>query len=369
MLIELINTRNINLDDTQIEACIQNILCSYREGKHIIIADEPFLKELAAKTSLGSRNCNAAQNILQKIKELVPIKNKTKYYCRVDMSSNSTGVIRNELDECFFVVGYQFFNDSSKIQLTKLLCEDINDYKIYKIIAEHFKHSQRMPGININFEVINGGGSNTKSNFEQIKSTERLCFCLLDTDKKHPKSKIGSTAGQFTASNDSASCKHFIIKSHEVESLIPMEIIQEAISQNKLDNSHFSTYQQLNALVDYAPEVKIYFDHKMGITVNAAKELDEKYNDDFWERPFLNAPNFKRNNRCLQNMSCECQNECLAVPGFGTRLLDAGAETLSMISYSKLDRLVPPMLREEWNSIGEQLFSWGCAISQRARSS
>lgn len=302
MLIELINTRNIRLDDIHIEACIQNILCSFREGKHIVIAEESFLKEIAAKTSLGTRTCNTAQNILQKIRDLFLLKRSTTYYCKVDMSSSSTGIIRDNPSENCFVVGYRFFNDSAKTQLTKLLCEDINDYKIYKIIAEHFKFTQKIRGVNINFEVLNGGGASTKNNFEQIKTSERFCFCLLDTDKKHPKSKIGSTAGKFNAASDSASCKHYTIGSHEVESLIPMGIIKEAISQKRLDNSYLFAYDQLNALVEYSPEVKLYFDHKMGITVNEAKELDEKYHDEFWEKPFSNAPNFRKN-KCIQKMS------------------------------------------------------------------
>lgn len=368
MLIELINTRNINLDNLQVDTCIQNVLCAHREGKHIVISDENLLKELASRASLGSRNCNTAQTILQRIRELMPLKNKMQYYCKVDMSSPHSDIIQSNSDENYFIVGCNFFNDSSKTQLTKLLCEDINDYKIYKIIADQFKFSKKIKDININFEVVNGGGTRIKNNFEQIKITGRFCFCLLDNDKKHPKSKIGSTAGKFSDSDNIGSCKYFIINSHEVESLIPMGIIKESILQKGLDNSYLFSYDQLNALVDYAPEVKIYFDHKLGITVNEAKKLDEKYHDKFWEMPLLKASNFKRS-KCINEMACECKTECLAVPGFSARLLDVGADILSTMNKARLDGLISPILREEWNVIGEKLFSWGCAISQRSRSS
>lgn len=369
MLIELINTRDINLDNTQVETCIQHILCAHSEGKHIVISDKKFLKKLADKESLGTRNRNAAQNISQKIRELFPLKEKVGYYCKVDMSSISTKIIKNDPDDSFFVVGCCFFTDSSKTQLTKLLCEDINDYKIYEKIAQNFKFSQKLPGININFEVINGGGANIRNNFEQIKLTERLCLCLLDTDKKHPKSSIGSTAGKFNPSCTSSLCQYYIIESHEVESLIPMGIIEEAILQKKLDSSYLYAHEQLNALVSYSPNIKQHFDHKMGITINEAKKLDEKYQDNFWKEPLTNAPNFKRRGKCLQKMSCDCKNSCFAVPGFSTRLLDVSAEVLLKISQSKLDELIPELLKREWDNIGRQLFSWGCAMSQRTRSS
>lgn len=146
MLIEIINSENVDLNDVSTECCIQNLLCSHREGKHILISNENFLKLMGYHKNLGIRNCNTAQNILQNLKEYMQLKTKINYYCKVDLSSNSNEVIASNVDEKHFIVGYNFFNDSSKSQKTKLLCEDRNDYKLYKIIGEHYKHSQKMPG-------------------------------------------------------------------------------------------------------------------------------------------------------------------------------------------------------------------------------
>lgn len=367
MLIELINTENIDLDNPEIETCIQNVFCAYRERKHLVISDGDFLELVSSKISLGNKNCNTAKNILQNIRELNNLKNKVKYYCKIDMSLSSSNTIYNENDS-YFTVGYGFFYDSSKTQLTKLLCEDINDYELYKIIANYYNEVNKNSGIIINFDVTNGGGANTNSNFEKIKSEGNLCFCILDSDRNHPKSKVGSTARKFSESSNAAYCKYLIITPHEVESLIPMKVIQEAILSNKLDNNYINKYDQLNALVEYSPSIKLYFDHKMGLKVNKVREIESKYNDSFWSDPLLNAPKFKKN-KCLQEMMCDCKEECFAVEGFSTRLLDVGIEVLLKMGTYKINKVISSTLEHEWYSIGEHLFSWGCAMSKRQRTS
>lgn len=369
MLIELIKTEKIDLNNLIIQECVQNILCAHREGKHIVITNQRFLKELVGNINLGNSTRATAQSIIQEIRELIPLKDKVVYHCKVDMTSSKSGVIDYDESNKFFVVGYQFFHDSSKSQLTKLLCEDINDYKIYKVIADHYKFINKLSKVNIRFDILNGGGANIKNNFDQIKKTEELCFCILDSDKKHPKSKLGSTANKFSHTNDSASCKHFIIDSHEVESLIPMKIIEDSIINNKLDNSYLFAYEQLNALVTYSEEVKMYFDHKKGITINDMIKLDNKYKDTFWQSSIINAKNFKKRSKCIREMRCECQEPCFAVSGFNTGLLDSCADTISKLSVTKLNMYVTSILKDEWSIIGHRLFSWGCAISKSSRAS
>ncbi|MFA1645130.1 MAG: hypothetical protein ACDS79_06550 [Enterobacteriaceae bacterium] len=193
-------------------------------------------------------------------------------------------------------------------------------------------------------------------------------MCLLDSDKKHPNSGIGSTASKFNKNQDTAICKHYIIDSHEVESLIPLEIIEQCITEKKLEAKHLTTLEQLSAIVSFNPSTKLYYDHKEGITINKAITLDSKYHDRFWQDSFEHAPNFKRKG-CLKNMECNCVPECFAIPGFGTGLLDAGTSTLSKMSYFKLNEMIPIYIMNEWKKIGQKLFSWGCSPSSRARTS
>ena len=60
---------------------------------------------------------------------------------------------------------------------------------------------------------------------------------------------------------------------------------------------------------------------------------------------------------------------CFAVEGFSTRLLDVGIEVLLKMGTYKINKVISSTLEHEWYSIGEHLFSWGCAMSKRQRTS
>lgn len=368
MLIELINTSDIDLENPIYHQSISHILCAYREGKHLVIAEESFLGGIASCLSLGNLVRNTAQNLLQQIKQFPQLKNSVNYFCKVDYSINTQNHMTESNENNFFTVSFPYFNDSSKIQKTKLLCEDINDYKLYSLISNFYKLDNKARGIEVIFDVCNGGGANTKHNFDQILSFKQMCLCLLDSDRKHPCSGIGSTASKFSKNNDTAICKHYIIDSHEIESLIPLEVIEICIADKKLEPKHIPAFEQLSAVVRFNPSTKLYYDHKEGITINKAILLDQKYHNNFWQDSFANAPNFRRKG-CLSKMECNCVPECFAIPGFGTGLLDAGASTISKMSHFKLKEMIPNYIINEWNKIGQKLFSWGCSPSSRARTS
>lgn len=366
MLIELINTDNIDLGDIKLHPALINLFCAYREGKHLLFSDEAFLQQVSKHTEFGSLTCNTAMNLISKTIEYKQLKSKLTYYCKVDLSNNSNTAIHQQED--FFVVGYAYFNDTANIQVSKLLCEDINDAKLYNLISKHYRQTNGFNGIDIKFEFLNGGGANIKHNFDMIKSSDRFCLCLLDSDKKHPKSGVGSTAAKFNPANDSATCKHYIMEPHEIESLIPLEVIEQGLKDKIINNKYLFAYEQTSALTAYKPITKLYFDHKEGLTIHGALKIDHKYRDDFWQEALLNSKNLKRKG-CLTNLHCECDPPCIAIPGFGTGLLDAGTEIINKMTHIKIAELFPKIILEQWFKIGLDLTSWGCTSSSRARSS
>lgn len=368
MLIELVNTEEIDLNNMGLHQSLINLFSSYREGKHLLLSNVDFLNKVAAFSSLGNITCNTAKNLASKTIEYNQLKDRLSYYCKVDFKKDGIDIAQKSEDEKFFTVGYKFFNDTAQIQITKLLCEDINDSKLYNLISKHYKACNGFTGIDIKFEICNGGGANTKYNFDMIKSSNKLCLCLLDSDKKHPASGLGSTASKFNLSDDSAICKHYVIEPHEVESLIPLGVINRGLEEKKIENLYSYAFDQASAVTNYKPVAKLYFDHKEGLTISAAVQIDKKYKDNFWVDALKNARNLKRKG-CLEKLNCECTPPCIAIPGFGNGLLDAGSSIIEKMSHIKLNEMLPPELSFQWELIGSKLISWGCSSSTRVRTS
>nr|WP_287860654.1 hypothetical protein [Klebsiella sp.] len=368
MLIEIINTQNIDLNNAIYHSSLNNLFCSFREGKHLILTDIEFLRDVSNFKELGSLTCNTAHNLIQKSREFKQLKTILNYYCKVDMKNSSSTFKEERTGDNFFTVGYSFFNDSSKIQPTKLLCEDINDFKLYSSISKLYQNNNKMNGVDIKFDICNGGGANIKLNFDKILAEGFFCLCLLDSDKKHPKSGFGSTALKFNDRCDSPICKHYTIESHEIEALIPVEIIGQCINNKTIEEKYLKAFEQLKALTSHSPITKLFFDHKEGFTIKKINEIDEKYKDTFWRDAILKAQNLKRKG-CLAKLECECTPSCIALHGFGTGLLEACSSTIKKMSHVKLNESIPPVLINEWNSIGLKLFSWGCSSHSRTRTS
>ncbi|WP_212023864.1 hypothetical protein [Citrobacter portucalensis] len=368
MLIEITNTQGIDLKDEKTHSSLYNLFCAFREGKHLIIADEEFLKKVSELKELGSLTCNTACSLISKSREYRQLKSIVDYYCVVDMKNTNPTPIQFLDDNNFFIVGYSHFNDSEKIQQTKLLCEDINDYKLYSQIVKFFRHTIKMQGIDVKLEICNGGGANTISNFEKIRSRKLFCICLLDSDKMHPKAGFGSTASKFNTKTDTPLCKHFVIEPHEIESLIPLKIIEECLMNKTISNTYIYSLEQVQAITNYRPETKLYFDHKDGFTVKKILEIENKYNDGFWKDTIANAPGLKKKG-CISKLECKCTPPCVALPGFGTGLLEAGTKVIERMTHIKLNEAIPDILMTQWQGIGSKLFSWGCSPSNKTRTS
>lgn len=368
MLIELINTQGINLRDEKIHPSLHNLFCAFREGKHLIIADENFLKELSELKELGNLTCNSACSLISKSREYNQLKSIVDYYCVVDMTNANPSPIQPPDAKNYFSVGYSYFNDSEKIQQAKLLCEDINDFKLYRQIVKFFQNTNKMTGVDVKLEICNGGGANTISNFEKIRSRNLFCICLLDSDKKHPKAGLGSTALKFTEKTDSPLCKHFVIEPHEIESLIPLKVIEECLLNKTISKVYMQSLEQAQAITNYKPETKLYFDHKEGFTVEKIVEIEKKYKDGFWRDAITNAPGLKRKG-CISTLDCKCKTPCIALPGFGTGLLEAGTTVIERMTHIKLNEAIPAILLSQWQGIGSKLFSWGCSPLNRTRTS
>ncbi|WP_148258823.1 hypothetical protein [Pantoea ananatis] len=368
MLIELINTEELDLNDIKLHPSLINLLSSYREGKHLLLSNVKFLNRVAEFSALGNITCNTAKNLASRTIEYNQLKDRLSYYCKVDFTKDNFQVVQDAEDENFFVVGFKYFNDTAQIQITKLLCEDINDSKLYSLISNHYKMSNGFRGIDVKFEVCNGGGANTKYNFDMIKNSNNLCLCILDSDKKHPSSGLGSTAAKFNSSSDTAICKHYIMEPHEIESLIPLGVIEHGLTEKRIDNSYIHAFEQASAAINYKPLAKLYLDHKEGLTISGANKIDEKYKDKFWIDVLKNAKNLKKKG-CLEKLNCDCSPPCIAIPGFGAGLLDVGTSIIEKMSHVKLKEILPPELSAEWEVIGLKLMSWGCSSSNKIRTS
>ena len=373
MLFKLINTDQITFSNPDIFCALNNLLTAYRECKHILFSEERIFKKISESSDFDSLNKHAALAAHKDRRRNNSLFSSINTYVIVDFSTpenfhKTKNENENENENNIISVGYKYFSDSSRIQPAKLLCEDLSDTEFYTIIADFYKKKNKLGYTGLDFETVNGGGGSIKYNFEKISNQQKLCLCILDSDKKHPNDKLGSTCSGFKEEITSFSSDFYILNAHEAESLIPSPIIEELIRNGIYGQEKCVEFDKLDSIEKKDPKTKIYYDHKEGFTIKKLTSLSKYPPKDFWWDVIQNNRNFKQT-KCLRDKTCECTPPCSVSVGFGSKLLEHSIPSLKLKSASKIGEMLTPTLKKEWISVGRKLFSWGCTNSKSIRTS
>lgn len=366
MLLELINFQDDLENNERLEIALTNLFNSHLEKKHIILASKDLFKAVVSSNVFSRRIRNLAEYLLTNYRELRTIPEKVSTHIEIDLNLQQTDLQKQEGRPRR--LGYGFFIDSESVQRANFLCEDLMDCNFYKFIGDFYKNEVDANGLVINLEFRNGGGSGTKKNYDELIRNNKMCLCILDSDKKHPHGAKGDTSLAFNGVADKNFSHHFVLEMHEAESLIPMELINQALESGKINRAHVAVYDSFLRVFDVDETAKKYLDHKKGLEVNAAAEIDEKVRMEYWKN-IIPRINGIPKNRCLTRLECECREPCKVVEGFGDRLLSHIIEELEETSPRKLHSFIKDNLYDDWFTIGKEIFSWGCALNKQARTS
>lgn len=366
MLLKLINFQNNLEGNEHLEIALTNLFNSHLEKKHIILASKDLFQVVVSSDVFSRRVRNLAGYLLTNYRELHSILDKVSTCIEVDLNlqhidlSKQEGMPRR--------LGYGFFIDSESVQRANFLCEDLMDCNFYKFLGDFYKSEVLANGLVINLEFRNGGGSGTKRNYDDLIRNNKICLCILDSDKKHPYGAKGATCLAFNGVADKNFSHHLVLEMHEAESLIPMDLINQALESGKINSAHVAVYDSFLRVFDVDATAKKYLDHKKGLEVNAAAEIDERLNREYW-KSIVPRVNGIPKNRCVTRFECECREPCKVVGGFGDRLLAHIIEELEETSPRRLRSFIKDDLYDDWFNIGKEIFSWGCASNKQARTS
>lgn len=368
MIIKIENATKDNVLNKDFLISIENILRSFAEEKHLLIASREFFRDIInSEGSLYSTSSkHFASEALSGQVEYHSLINMVSFYVSVDFTIKDTSFKWVDLGIKYkFVCGPLFFSDSSQLQKTKIVCENPLDSDFFKIIASFYAKRESLSGCSINFSALNGGGGSTKDIFERVIKNNEIAFCIVDNDKKHPGAPFGGTSAHFTKSKINRSGLVEILNVHEIESLVPFETIEKVLSELNLLTGKQQSLNFFKKLCSIDETAKFYFDHKKGFDLKTALELDNAHGD-YW-RPILKKMSKDIQCDCIGSKKCECKPSCLTYDGFGDGLLN---NTLRHINQGSLKRYNPPLspkLYEKWYELGKNLFSWSCGPYKKSR--
>jgi hypothetical protein len=374
MLLVLHDSLAKALDQNTVLEALEMIALARREGKHLVFAKRDVLKSLLNCAELSKRTRQVYLKLYAQLAEMqVYLQTLSR---RVEVIALDTGLSSRLEKHCKVIsVPARYFSNSSLIQKTILLTENLDDATLYQTITQIYLKWKKLKKIAILFEAYAGGGSTTKKAYQRIQDqAERFCLCLLDSDKKSPNSPLGNTAKEVKKieNPNQPLCEYLILGVREIENLIPIQLYSLVSSGDVNRMPCVDLLEQLEKTS--LAEARKYLDIKNGLKLNEILEASKNspFSKD-WMNWLKNVSSLdiaiKKN--CLKHEACmKGENcDCIITTGFGDKILEAVIKvietpTKDQPTQQKIVEMVDPLLKAEWEAIGEMITAWCCGTSR-----
>lgn len=249
---------------------------------------------------------------------------------------------------------------------TYLIGENHSDTEMFMLFAHYYIRQKRLDGVHLSFYPLMGGGATSAKVYGyECKQRRHFCLAIADSDYKSPciesefEIKLGGTATKIRDVDnfykDSAPhcCFVHMKKVSEIENLIPSRLLRKhAVSK---DND-------IILAKDYS-----FIDIKKGITyysMLANQETIDYYKELYGTSINLEDFDSKRTQYYDPAVFKEEVKDRVVLAGWGSGVLDsilndpANRKELENITRDQLT----PSQQYEWESLGESVFNWTCAL-------
>ncbi len=288
------------------------------------------VKQLSKTEGFGAFSKRVLNELMSQVNEQRMIHKAFVFYVDVDFLDKH----RLEFVDGVLFVGYHHFFDSASTQQAVLLAENELDGEAFLWGAKTYLHKNKIGGLNVSLDIQPGGGNTTINVFSRLDRSKRFFACIIDSDRAHPHGSLGLTARRFRGVSPGFEAKRYfeILEHHEIENLLPLAVVR-AVAGKVCDNG-----------IIFRPEycgLRVYPDHKAGLTVKEAKAEDRARGADYWS--------------ALEDFD----EDDVVCPRFGADLLRSCVSYMEELSPKKSVEHMCDEVDAEWVRISKLVASWG----------
>ncbi|MBI9055468.1 MAG: hypothetical protein JEY96_16720 [Bacteroidales bacterium] len=336
----------------RINRALENILRSNWEGKHLVHANFDTLNKLREQ-KLSNDSKSVILNICNNYSLLDY--SKIKHFVYVVPEENTLELkIENDIEK--YCISVDYFQNSDLLQESRILCEHLNDAKLFQLICNYFVKKENIGNIALRFEPELGGGATICDCFEKhVINRNKFCLAFSDNDKRYPNALIGGTLEKLNAVdiNGNIFCKIIEIDSHEIENLVPFNYLNDirTIHHQQKGINFIESIRNSSSC-----ELLKYFDIKKGICKKQINNCPEYLSYAEQLIPFCET---------IENISeIEDKAEGFSViPPIGKIVKDF-IEKSDLLNSKEPEFLSFQEL--EWDKIGSNFLYWACSRNLEA---
>lgn len=347
--------------NTNIIAFLEQLALDRRKCRNIVVAKREVLYELANTEKLSDVSRSVYKVLGNRMCERKLLLKNTKKYCRIVAMKTEENLIVEENHEIILLnIEEGSLKDFTAYPL--MLAENEEDIEFYKFVGQYYVKKNRLGNLNINFEGKNGGGSTISNVLEHIISEKnRMCLCIVDSDRKYGNASPGNTMQRIMNVTQNVFQDYFevlLLEMHEIENIIPLSVLQKVVDEKNLEKQGLLFYKYLIKCDNTLNSPIFYFDLKKGILKSSF--ILEEGADDEKQKKYRKKELYRQYWRKYieeYGVKIDKGGSKVLVSGICEKVLKYSMEYL--YDNSNLIEVEEPV-RQVWEKIGEKVYCWGC---------
>ncbi len=324
-----------------IVATVTRLLSNYADGHHIILLAPRYCKAIEQRADIFSNAERAsAAKIRARHADYGDLVNHVRTKAIIVSAGNAPQFIANDWH---VPVEWIAANPLTK---SHLVCEDLYDISVMRAAGEDHLRTINLNSFVIQASPLSGGGNNTHRVLADAALVEqKICLCIVDSDKTSPTSNLGNTAAQCTNVLGDGLYMVVMTNGRSIENSIPWRLINRARRPDSTDS--------LVHLERNSPTATAHLDFKGGFRGHDLKGLPDQRCVTYWTAASVAS---------IGPAVC-CATSCQAVDhpnctyrlheGFGRTLLkDVGDWLQSNQQPRRHEQYIPSPNHDDWHRLG-----------------
>ena len=351
----------VRTESLNIIALLEQLALDRRKCRNIVVAKREVLYELASIEKLSDVSRSVYKVLSNRMSERKLLLKNAKKYCRIVATETEKRIIV-EGEQEIILLNIEMASLKDFTTYTLLLAENKADIEFYKFVGQYFVKKNKLGTLNIGFEGTNGGGSTISDVLAHIISEKnRMCLCIVDSDRKYANAAPGDTMQRIMSVVQGISQDYFevlLLEMHEIENIIPLSVLQKVVDENKLGKQGLLFYQYLIGCDNTINSPMFYFDLKEGILKKSF--ILEEGADDEKQKKYRKKELYRQYWREYiekYGIKIDESSNTVLVSGICEKVLKWSMKYLD--NKENLIEVEDP-IRQVWEKIGEKVYCWGC---------
>jgi len=226
--------KETDVNPARLTEFLEDLCAARRNGRHLIFSEKKTIEVLLGLPDLSPRAHRTLSAVLRRLRGKLSIYRACTVYVRVVHGTQIFSKTRDG-EKSKISISIDMIRGDDLFSKPKILVENRTDGDFYTGIAKLLIAQERTTqGLSLAYELVSGGGSQTPREYQALKNSDYLVYCIVDADIDFPGADLGGNTAAPVYKIEQISPKPtteaLILRCYSAENLIHPSMIKSALN-------------------------------------------------------------------------------------------------------------------------------------------